>query len=91
MCYLCEEAKGETVNCQGCGNVICFDTEFADDIDAPAYVTESGDLYCLSCGRRHDEAEEEEDDYYPYPDDEEFDESPFAYEDDWSDFDEDEA
>jgi hypothetical protein len=59
VCELCEESDGMQ-SCQDCGRMICFDHEGEDDICAPAYVTESGDLYCSACGRSHDRAEEDE-------------------------------
>lgn len=55
MCYLCEQSEDGVVSCQDCGRLICFDTEGIDDVCAPAYVTESGDLYCRPCGARIDE------------------------------------
>lgn len=59
MCKeLCEEYDGQS--CPDCGRLICFDTKHGDDIMRPAYVTESGDLYCDRCGKDHDRAEEEE-------------------------------
>lgn len=78
MCKeLCENDDVGPQSCPDCGRLICFDTTGFDDIMAPAYVTESGDLFCDRCGRAHDRAEEEfdgEDD-----DVDEFDE------DDWED------
>jgi hypothetical protein len=72
MCELCDESDdGSIQSCQDCGKLICFDVEGpGDDIIGPAGVTSSGDLYCLRCATRHDEAEEsEEDDYVGPPDD----------------------
>lgn len=60
VCYLCEE-NGEEQACTICCRLICFDTENADDVCAPAAVTASGDLYCVDCARRVDMEEEEED------------------------------
>lgn len=54
MCYLCENNGGEYQGCQDCGRLICFDIKQGDDVIAPAYVTESGDLFCDSCGREYD-------------------------------------
>lgn len=69
MCELCEEAENGIEYCQDCGVMICFDIKGGDDILAQAYVTASGDLFCIHCGRQYDEDEEAEyeDDYYPYP------------------------
>lgn len=53
MCAMCDPETGETAGCQDCGKSICFD-------DDTAYVTASGDVYCRSCGRSMDEAEEAE-------------------------------
>lgn len=62
MCMICEENDGEMTNCQDCGRLICFDEKGSgDDVIAPAYVTYSGDLFCLQCGKKHEEAEEERD------------------------------
>lgn len=75
MCELCEQNKGEPEACQDCGCLICFDIEFGDDVMKPAYVTESGDLFCNRCGSeydRHDEEVEngEWDDFYEELDEE---------------------
>ena len=54
-------------SCQNCGALICFDVESGDDVMRKAYVTASGDLYCVDCGRRHDRDEEREiEDESPY-------------------------
>ena len=66
MCSWCEETEDGVMYCQDCGKMICFDYEGVDDVTAPAYVTASGDLFCLPCGSRYDREEEEsydEDDY----------------------------
>jgi hypothetical protein len=60
MCWLCDGNGGELQGCQDCGRLICFDENSGDDIMAPAYVTESGDLFCNVCGLEYDRAEEEE-------------------------------
>ena len=70
MCWMCDESEdGLEQSCQDCGRLICFDTKAEDDICAPAGASASGDLYCLSCARGHDEAEEEEYDEYAAFDD----------------------
>ena len=63
MCVeLCDVTDGgEYANCQDCGRAICFDAPVdAVDVLDRAYVTASGDLYCTRCGRKYDQAEEEE-------------------------------
>jgi hypothetical protein len=57
--------------CQSCGRLI-FLTEPGekpgyDDVCSSPYVTESGDLFCIPCGREMDRAQREadEEDYYP--------------------------
>ena len=57
-------------SCQQCGKLIFDDMKGFDDVCSAPYVTESGDLYCIPCGRRHDEAQHEadEEDGYNYPD-----------------------
>lgn len=56
MCKeLCEDYGGKS--CQDCGKLICFDVKHGDDILRPAYVTESGDLFCDRCGPAYDEEE----------------------------------
>jgi hypothetical protein len=60
---LCDE-NGEAQSCQQCGCLICFDVQYGDDVERPAYVTSSGDLYCDRCGssvEREIEAAEAED------------------------------
>ena len=59
MCDLCD-GSDEMQSCPDCGRLICFEHHAEDDVCAPAYVTASGDLYCSTCGRRHDKAEEDE-------------------------------
>lgn len=61
MCQLCENNNGEMQSCQDCGRLICFD-EKPDSVDVidRAYVTASGDLFCQRCGRKYDQAEEED-------------------------------
>jgi hypothetical protein len=72
MCELCDNSPDGSVSCQDCGCLICFETEAEDDVCAPAAVTASSDLYCRSCARAHDRAEEEADleawDYDPWYD-----------------------
>ncbi len=73
MCDLCEKNGGQYDSCQDCGRLICFD-EQPDSVDVidQAYVTAGGDLFCWRCGRKYDEAEEEEtEDYYEPPFDDE--------------------
>ena len=48
------------MSCQDCGVLICFDIETGDDVLRPAYVTESGDLFCDRCGRKYDRHAERE-------------------------------
>lgn len=60
MCQMCDENGGEYEACQDRGRLICFDVTNGDDVIRPAYVTESGDLFCDIHGRRYDEAEERE-------------------------------
>ena len=62
--------------CQDCGIIIYWDdhmkepVEHVDDISCPPYITMSGDLFCVRCGQKYDEAEEEDeygekyDDFY---------------------------
>ncbi len=73
MCQLCDQNGGDMLSCQDCGRLICFDNapDSADVADR-AYVTASGDLFCTRCGRKYDQAEEDEreDDYYEPPFDE---------------------
>lgn len=74
MCELCDESEDGLAYCQDCGRLICFDNEPSSiDVVDQAYVTASGDLFCLRCGRQYDEEEEA---YY----DEEYDgwNDPFA-------------
>jgi hypothetical protein len=58
-----------TINCQDCGRIIYWDDEMKepvksiDDISAPPYVTESGDLFCSLCGPQYDEPDEDDYDY----------------------------
>ncbi len=79
MCKeLCEiREDGEMSSCQDCGRLICFDIKTPDDICRPAYVTESGDVYCDQCGRAQQRADMADDDgWEEYMDDlarEEFD------------------
>lgn len=63
MCNMCDESEDGFEVCQDCQSMICFD-------DGSAYVTASGDLFCVRCGRDYDEAEEQawEDDWgWSYP------------------------
>jgi hypothetical protein len=48
-------------SCQNCGKLIFDDMKGFDDACSAPYVTESGDLYCIPCGRRHDEAQRQQD------------------------------
>jgi hypothetical protein len=50
--------------CGYCSRFICFDQQGYDDLSAPAYVTESGDVMCRSCGKRADEEDWEEEERY---------------------------
>lgn len=60
--------------CQNCGRLIDRGTKGYDDIVSAPYVTESGDLYCIPCGRETDRAQREADeadgfgDFDPYED-----------------------
>lgn len=64
MCEYCESKDGP-LGCPECGRLICFDDDFSgDDVMAPAYVTESGDLMCRFCGRVQDRAMREYEEYY---------------------------
>jgi hypothetical protein len=72
MCELCDKETGEEQSCQDCGRLICFDTEDADDVCAPARVTMSGDLFCCFCARGHDEAEEADEEEREYWDQDEY-------------------
>lgn len=61
MCSLCEANDGFYQSCQDCGTLICLDISpdnGVGDLDR-AYTTESGDVYCASCGREHDAAARE--------------------------------
>lgn len=63
MCWLCEK-YGDTDNryasCEHCGDLVCFDVKgVGDDLVKPAYMSDSGQLLCKSCGRRFEEAEAE--------------------------------
>lgn len=58
-CQDCEDEAPES--CQSCGRLIFDDTDGYDDVASAPYVTESGDLYCIPCGRQHDEAQREQD------------------------------
>lgn len=49
----------EGQGCQDCGRLIDSTAKGYDDIVSAPYVTESGDLYCIPCGRSHDRAERE--------------------------------
>lgn len=60
-------------SCQSCGRLIWGDSKGYDDIVSGPYVTESGDLFCIPCGREMDRAERAavEDEYLdfdPYDD-----------------------
>ena len=46
--------------CQNCGRLIWGDSKGYDDIASGPYVTESGDLFCIPCGREMDSAEREQ-------------------------------
>jgi hypothetical protein len=52
--------------CQNCGRLIDKGAKGYDDIVSAPYATESGDLYCIPCGRAQDQADREqaEQDYY---------------------------
>lgn len=45
--------------CQDCGKLLYDDMKGYDDVCSAPYVTASGDLFCIPCGRRIDEAEED--------------------------------
>jgi hypothetical protein len=52
----------EDQSCPECGCMLLVGEGCGDDICRPAYVTASGDLMCNRCGRRHDEAGEQQND-----------------------------
>ena len=59
--------------CQDCGRLLDKSMEGYDNIVSAPYMTESGDLFCIPCGREHDKAEREADeadfpDFDPYED-----------------------
>jgi hypothetical protein len=60
MCEYCDH--DEQMYCQECGRSLCYDTNGFDDVFSAPYVTMSGDLFCIPCGSRVDEADEEADD-----------------------------
>lgn len=62
MCEMCDKNGGEMESCQDCGAGLCYDIESQDDVFSPPYVTASGDLFCVRCGRGYDEREEAMDD-----------------------------
>jgi hypothetical protein len=67
MCDWCDENNGEPIGCQNCGRMICWDNKAEDDVFSRPYVTASGDVYCVSCGARMDQEEEdaiEDEGYY---------------------------
>jgi hypothetical protein len=49
------------IYCQDCRTMIYYDSKMKDpvtgidDMSAPPYITESGDLFCVRCGERYDE------------------------------------
>jgi hypothetical protein len=45
--------------CQHCGRMIDWDMVGFDDVCSGPYVTDSGDLFCIPCGRRVQQEEEE--------------------------------
>lgn len=62
MCDLCDESSLGYVTCPDCGKMICFDsqnTNCPDEVAALAVVTEFGDLLCVFCNRRDEEARAE--------------------------------
>lgn len=44
--------------CQDCGRLLYDDMTGYDDVCSAPYVTASGDLFCIPCGRSMDAAEE---------------------------------
>lgn len=76
-----EDDDGYEGGCQNCGRLIDKSAKGYDDIVSAPYATESGDLYCIPCGREVDRAQRETDeadgfgDYDPY---EAAGESPFS-------------
>lgn len=64
------EEADEFICCQDCGRIIFYDKDMKepvtsiDDISAPPYVTESGDLFCCLCGPAYDEPDEEEEERF---------------------------
>lgn len=69
-----ENDDGCEGGCQSCGRLIDKSAKGYDDIVSAPYATESGDLYCIPCGREVDRAQRETDeadgfgDYDPYMD-----------------------
>jgi hypothetical protein len=70
----CRKAQPKTVPdeficCQDCGRIIYWDKGMKepvtslDDMSAPPYVTESGDLFCSICGPAYDEPDEDGGEY----------------------------
>jgi len=59
VCDWCNEAT--QTYCQDCRRIICQDMKGLDDVMSAPYVTESGDLYCLSCGSRAQREQDEQD------------------------------
>jgi hypothetical protein len=57
----------EFICCQDCGRIIYYDKDMkepvtsVDDMSAPPYITESGDLFCSICGTAYDEPDEDAD------------------------------
>jgi hypothetical protein len=47
-------------SCQQCGRLIDGGAVGYDDVVSSPYVTESGDLYCIPCGREMDRSEREQ-------------------------------
>ena len=56
MCKLCDARGGFRPVCGGCGRLVCLDTVRADtdQFQAPAHITEDGDVYCHECGEAWD-------------------------------------
>lgn len=67
MCNWCDENNGDPISCQNCSKMLCWDHEGeGDDVISRPYVTASGDVYCVSCGRRMDQDEEDAIEADPY-------------------------
>lgn len=55
----CQIYEEQIDYCQDCGRIIDWDMVGYDDVCSGPYVTDSGDLFCIPCGRRYQQEEEE--------------------------------